>query len=152
MVRHLRAWPKLIATLTAGVGLSGIVGGWTYSIGPNGHSMNCSWPMMAVAVALVALSYPLATGREWARRVLVLAVPLIGAFFAFFHIIALFEYPGTYSHSTEEQSRLVSLYFLLQHVSSLLVLLSVVAFGILFLSHPDVRASFQRGPHDREHV
>jgi hypothetical protein len=146
MLRQLRSsWPKLIAALVAAIGVSGILTGWTFSFGPSGNSIGWFWPQMAVSVSLVILSYPLATGRDWARRVLMVAVVFIGVVFAFWHAVRLFDFPKSFSHSSEEQSRLIGLCLLLEDISALLVVLTVVVFGMLFLSHPDIIATFRRG-------
>src|SRR4051812_20969545 len=107
---------------------------------------------MAVGVFLLLLSYPLATGRNWARRALVAALVFIGLFSAFWHGVRLFEFPKSFSHSSAEQSRLVSICILLGDLSSLVGVLTVILFGVVFLSHPDVIGTFRSGASPSEKV
>jgi hypothetical protein len=97
---------------------------------------------MAIAASLLGLIYPLATGREWARRVLVCAVVFIGVIFPIGHILRLFD-PNTFDLSSE-RLKLISLSIVLDDLSSLILVFSLVVFGVVFLCHPDIIATFRR--------
>ena len=98
---------------------------------------------MAVSGILLAMSYPLATGREWARRVLLVGVVLIGSGLVLWEAVTAIPFKS-FSHLSPEQVEVVRVWTFLRDLSSFIVVLAVAVFGILFLSHRDVVTSFQR--------
>ena len=98
---------------------------------------------MLQSVMLLAASYPIATGREWARRLLVVAVILIGLRFVAWAGFLLFEPIGV-GHLSAAQAQPVKMEFFLDQLSLFLFLLTLLFFTVALLCHRDVVASFQR--------
>jgi len=136
-------WPKIIAAMVGGVGLSGIFSAWSPVFEPRlFSSVECDWRVLLGSAVLLVISYPLATGRDWARRVLLWAVSLIGVIILLWRGVLLL-FPMSYSDLSPEQVRVARLTAFLSNLSSFLFILSLLVFLALLLSHPHVVASFR---------
>jgi hypothetical protein len=143
MKPHAIPWPKIIATVIAGLGVSGVFSAWSTTWTAQRIWITCDWQVMAISAVLLAFSYPLARSREWARRVLLIAVVLIGASLTLWDAVKVVS-PMSFSDLTPEQIEVVRLWQRLQDLSSFFVVLAIALFVALFLSHQNVVASFQR--------
>ena len=136
----------MIATLVAGLGLSGVFGsaGVAYG-GADGRAswLTFDWYVIAVGIVFLLISYPLAKGREWARRILLVAVALVGACLLVYYAVRVVS-PVSFSDLTPEQIKVERLSLRLSDTSSLFLVAAVAVFGFCFLSHPDVVATFHR--------
>jgi hypothetical protein len=128
-----------------GWGLSGLFGAFGTTSG-SGTWISVDWHVLLVAALLLAATYPLATGREWARRTLLVAVATVGVAMVLwrgFSIVA----PMSFTDLTPEQVKVVRETIRLADISSLFLILTSFSFGIWFLSHPDVVTSFSPAHH-----
>ena len=140
---RVMSWPIIIAAFVGGVGVSGVFGSWALTTGPSGYWIACDWWGMVASALLIVMSYPLATGREWARRILLLAVVLVGLALvgsSGFRAVA----PMSFSDLSPEQVKVIGPWTRLGELSSFFIRLTLLIFGVLFLSHPDVVTSFRR--------
>ncbi|MEY2495694.1 MAG: hypothetical protein QOJ45_2186 [Verrucomicrobiota bacterium] len=149
-MRHpTRPWPKIVATLVAGLAMSGIFGSARLTFGGGGYPL-ASWiafdrhALLAAAVLLAAV-YPLATGRDWARRTLLIAVATVGVTMTVWYLIRIVS-PVSFSDLTPEQAAVSRRSMRFEDLSTLCWIAAFTFFGVSFLSHPDVVTSFTR-PH-----
>ena len=113
--------------------------------------MTWDWRVIAVSGVLLILSFFLATGREWARRTLLVVVVLVGAYFLLLygtHAVV----PISFGHVGAEDLPTARLSHHLEGFSSFFLALGVVAFAVLFLCHPDIVSSFRRNDRRTEKV
>jgi hypothetical protein len=89
------------------------------------------------------MSFPLAAGREWARRVLLVGVVITGAGLVLLDAAKVFS-PMSFSDLSPEQISVVRQWHRLDDLSSFFLDLAIVVFAVLFLSHRDVITSFRR--------
>jgi hypothetical protein len=141
MFDRFTSWPRIIATLVGGLGVSGVFSSWSLPFDhlPN-PSIECDWHVLIGSAALLVMSYPLATGRQWARRALLGAVSLIGVSIVLWRGVLLF--PKSYTDLSPEQIKVIRLASFLSDLSWFFFILTLVIFFILLLSHPSVVASF----------
>ena len=143
MKPHAIAWPKIIASVVAGLGFCGVFSAWQTVWSQQRTWITCDWQIMAISAVLLAMSFPLAAGREWARRVLLVAVVLIGAGLVLWDALKVVS-PMSFSDLSPEQIRVVRQWHRLDDLSSFFLVLGIAVFAALFLSHRDVITSFQR--------
>jgi hypothetical protein len=142
LFRGATPWPKIIAALVGGVGLSGLFSAWFPVFEPVlFFSVECDWRVLLGSAVLLAISYPLATGREWARRVLLWAVSLIGMIIVLWRGVLLL-FPMSYTDISPEQVKVAQLAAFLSDFSWFILIITLLSFFVLLLSHPDVVASF----------
>lgn len=141
MFYRVTSWPKIIATLVGGLGLSGVFSAWPVTLGPERTWISCDWLVMIVSVLLLALSYPLATRREWARRTLQIVVLLLGVIFVLWRGVQLF--PKSFTDLSPEQTEVLQLGTFLGDLSRFFLVLTLLIFFVLLLSHFDLVASFR---------
>jgi hypothetical protein len=141
MFARVTSWPKIIAALVGGVGVGGVFSAWSLRFDSPVPSIACDWRVVIASVALLVMSYPLATGREWARRMLLWAVSVIGISAVLWRGILLF--PKSYTDLSPEQIKVIRLGAFLGDLSWFFVILTLLIFFVLLLSHPDVVASFR---------
>jgi hypothetical protein len=145
MQHRTRSWPKILATFVAGLAMAGLfaTSGVTYagSAYPLNSSISFDWHVIALSALLLVMAYPLAAGREWARRFLLIAVVLVGTGLVGYYALRIIA-PMSFSDLTPEQIKVERLSMRLSDVSSLLLTASLAVFSFLFLSHPDIVASF----------
>jgi len=142
MRARLVSWPKIIAVVIGGWGLAGLFGAFGTTFSGSGTWISVDWRALLVAALLLAASYPLATGREWARRTLFVAVAAVGATMAVWYCVRIVS-PISFSDLTPEQVKVVRQSMRLEDISTLCLILSSFSFGLWFLSHPDVVATFK---------
>jgi hypothetical protein len=94
------------------------------------------------------MSYLLASDRDWARRISVVAVAGIGIVLGVQHAISAVG-PMHVTHVTPEQAEVFRLSGRLEELSAFISILGITTFGLLFLIHPDVVRTFRR--RSREH-
>ena len=126
----------------AGLGLSGVSSAWLLALDGADPYISCDWRVLVISILLFVFTYPLATGRDWARRVLLFAVAVIGTGLVLWRGLKVVA-PMSFGHFSPEQIKVVRLWTGLGDLSSFFVALSIVVFGVLFLSHQEVAASFQ---------
>ena len=141
MFDRVTSWPKIIAALVGGVGVSGVFSAWSLGFDSPVSSIACDWRVVIASAALLVMSYPLATGREWARRMLLWAVSVIGISAVLWRGILLF--PKSYTDLSPEQIKVIRLGAFLGDLSWFFLILTLLIFFVLLLSHPDVVASFR---------
>jgi hypothetical protein len=141
MFHRFTSWPKLIAAIVGGVGVSGVFSAWSLRFESPMPSITWDWRPMIASVALLVLSYLLATGREWARRTLVWTVSLIGMSIVLWRGILLF--PKSYTDLSPEQIGVIRLGTFLGDLSWFFLILTLLIFFVLLLCHADVVASFR---------
>ena len=115
------------------------------------RSITWDWRVIAVSGALLIMSFLLATGREWARRSLLVVVIFVGAYFLLLygtHAVG----PISFGHVRAEDLPTERLSHHLEGFSSFFLALGVVAFAVLFLCHPDIVSSFRRNDRRTEKV
>src|SRR5262245_47627805 len=78
MSYRITSWPKILAVLVGGIGVSGIFSALMLSSTVERTWITCDWRVIVASALLLIISFLLATGREWARRILLFAVVLIG--------------------------------------------------------------------------
>ena len=137
-----KSWPRIIAALVGGVGLSGVFSAWSLVFDSPCPSILFDRPKMIGSAVLLVMSYPLATGREWARRVLLWTVSLIGGSYALWRGVNVF--PKSFTDLSPEQIKVIRIWTSLGDLSWFVLVLTLLIFVILLLSHPDVVASFQK--------
>jgi len=144
-----RPWPKIVATLVTGLAVSVIFGSARLTYGGSGYPL-ASWiafdrhALLAAAVLLAAV-YPIATGRDWARRTLLIAVATVGVTMTVWYLIRIAS-PVSFSDLTPEQASVSRRSMRFEDLSTLCWIAALTFFGVSFLSHPDVATSFTR-PH-----
>jgi hypothetical protein len=141
----MKSWPKIIALVVGGIGVSGVFSAWPVTFSAERTWIACDWRVMAVSAVLLIMSYPLATGREWARRILLVAIILIGVSLVLwggFKVVA----GASFTDLSPEQITVVRLSMRIADFSSFFFVFTLLVFGVLFLCHPDVVATFQRRP------
>ncbi|MBA2271714.1 MAG: hypothetical protein H0W20_14145 [Chthoniobacterales bacterium] len=121
------------------------------SFGGQRPSITYDWRVIAVSGALLIMSFLLATGREWTRRILLIGVILVGAFLLFRYGIQAIG-PISFTDLSPDQMPTVRLWTRLGEFSSFFLVLALSVFAVLFLCHPDVVASFRSGVPPREKV
>lgn len=142
LFRGVTPWSKIIAALVGGVGLSGVFSAWSPVFEPQlFSSVECDWHVLIGSAILLVISYPLATGREWARRTLLWAVSLIGISIVLWRGVLLF--PKSYTDLSPEQIKVAQLAGFLSGLSWFFLILILLVFFVLLLSHPNVVASFK---------
>jgi len=144
-MRDRVSWPKIIAAFVAGFGVSAFFSSWTLTFGGGGTRIGCEWRAMVICALLLLMSYPLATGREWARRLLLFAVVVVGVGFVVYYAFRVVS-PMGFTDLSAEQIKVVRLWTRLTDLSSFFVAATLFIFGAYFLSHKDVVASFSRAP------
>jgi hypothetical protein len=144
MFDRVKSWPRIIAAIVGGVGVSGVVSAWSLEYDSRVYTIAFDWHVMVVSAAVLVMSYLLATGREWARRMLLLAVSLIGVGIVLWRGIHLF--PKSYTDLSPEEMKVVRLGDFLWNLPLFLLILTLLIFVVLLLSHPDVVASFRGRP------
>lgn len=142
MFDRIASWPRIIAALVGGIGLSGVCGAWSLEYNSPVYSIGFDWHVMVASAAILVMSYLLATGREWARRMLLWAVSLIGGSIVLWRGVQLF--PKSYTDLSPEEIKVVRLGDFLFDLSLFFLILTLLIFFVLLLSHPDVVASFRR--------
>jgi hypothetical protein len=146
MLRHVPSWPKIIAMFVAGLGVAGVLGAQSVNYAGSSYPLRnwiaFDWRIVAISILLLLVSYPLARGRDWARRVTRAAVAVVGLSLVIYYLARLVS-PVSFSDLTPEQIKVVRLSMRLEDASTLFVVLISLVFGVSFLSHPDVVASFQ---------
>ncbi len=85
MFDRVRSWPKIAAIVVAGYGLGITCSAWPVTWDLRATWMTCDWSAIAASAVLFIMSYLLATGRDWARRVLLVGVILYGLFLMIIH-------------------------------------------------------------------
>jgi hypothetical protein len=143
MRARLVSWPKIIAVVVGGWGLAGVFGAFGTTFFGSGTWISVDWRALSVAALLLAASYPLATGREWARHTLFVAVATVGATMAVWYCVRIVS-PMSFSDLTPEQVKVVRQSMRLEDISTLCLILSSFSFGLCFLRHPDVVTTFKR--------
>jgi hypothetical protein len=141
MFDRFTSWPRIIAALVGGVGISGVFSAWSLAFDSPLPSILFDWHVMIASATLLVMSYLLATGREWARRVLLWAVSLIGGSYALWRGVQLF--PKSFTDLSPEQIKVVRLWTFLGDLSWFFLILTLLIFVVLLLSHPDVVAMFR---------
>jgi|GEM_PF-5216827 len=142
MFDRIASWPRIIAALVGGIGLSGVFAAWPLDSEWPHFSILFDWQAMMASATLLVLSYLLATGREWARRVLLWTVSLIGGSIVLWRGVQLF--PKSYTDLSPEQIRVMRISSFLRDLSWFFFVLTLLIFIVLILSHPDIVASFRR--------
>ena len=138
------SWPKIVAILVGGLGLSGLFSAWSPSFSGQHPKIIFDWRIVAISAALLLLSYLLASGREWARRILLLAVILFGAFLLLRYGMQTFA-TRSFTDLSPDEVPTIRLWTRLGDFSWFLAVLAFFAFLVFFLCHPNVVASFRRG-------
>jgi hypothetical protein len=141
MLHRVTSWPGIIGLLVGGVGLSSISSAWPVIWSQEGVHIGCDWTSFIVGVALLVMSYLLASGYEWARRILLAGIVLGGGAYLVFHGIRLVS-PVSVSDLPPGPAHVAALSGRLWELSWFLLVLSAVVFFVLFLSHRDIVASF----------
>lgn len=142
MFDRVTSWPRIIAALVGGVGVSGVFSSWSLVVDLPVPPILFDWRVMLASATLLVMSYLLATGREWARRVLLWAVSLIGGSYALWRGVLL--YPKSYTDLSPEQIKTLRLAGFLSDLSWFFFVLTLLIFFVLLLSHPSVVVSFGR--------
>jgi hypothetical protein len=143
MFDRFKSWPRIIAALVGGIGLSGVFVAWGLEWNSPLPSISFDWQTMIASATLLVMSYFLATGREWARRVLLWVVSLIGGIYALWRGVQAFP-KSSFTDLSPEQIKVVGLWTFLRDLSWFFFILTLLIFIVLILSHPDVVASFRR--------
>lgn len=141
MFDRVTSWPRIIAALVGGVGVSGVFSAWSLRFVSPVPSITWDWHTMIGFLALLVMSYPLATGREWARRMLLWAISFIGMSVLLWRGVLLF--PQSYTDVSPEQIEVIRLGTFLGNLVWFFLILTLLIFFVLLLSHPDVVASFR---------
>ena len=147
-MRHLtQSWPKIVATVVAGLGVSCVFASARLNYGGSGYPLaswiSFDWHALVAAAVLLAAAYPLATGRDWARRMLLIAVAVVGATVVVWYVIRIVS-PVSFSDLTPEQAAVSRRSMRFEDLSTLCWIAALTFFGVSFLSHPDVVTSFTR--------
>ena len=142
MLHRVTSWPRIIALLIGGVGLGSISSAWPVIWSQEGVHIGCDWTSLLIGAALLVMSYLLASGYEWARRILLGAIVLGGVGYLISRGIRLVS-PTSFSDLSPEQIKVVGLSGRLKDFSWFIVSLSAVAFFVLLLCHRNVVESFR---------
>jgi asparagine N-glycosylation enzyme membrane subunit Stt3 len=151
MLQHITSWPKIIGLFVGGVGFSSMCSAWPVIWSREGIHIGCDWTSLVVGVALLVMSYLLALGYEWARRILLAVIVLGGSVYLVFHGIRLVG-PVSISDLPPDQAQVVRLAGRIEELGWFLLVLTAVAFFLLFLSHRDVVAGFRARSRPRPKV
>ncbi len=122
--------------------MSGVFAAWPLDSEWPLFSILFDWQTMIASATLLVLSYLLATGREWAGRVLLWTLSLIGGSIVLWRGVQLF--PISYTDLSPEQIRVMRISSFLRDLSWFFFILTLLIFIVPLLSHPDVVASFRR--------
>lgn len=143
MFYRVTSWPKIIAAFVGGIGLGGMCSAWELtSSGSTRALITCNWWVIVASALLLILSYPLAIGCEWARRTLLLAGAVIGVSLVEHYFVGAIS-PIHYTDLSPEEAKVVQLWDHLGSLSLCFLILSLLVFGVLLLSHPDIVKSFR---------
>src|SRR4030088_2497022 len=108
MLHRVTSWPRIIGLLVGDLGLSSISSAWPIMWSQKGVHIGCDWTSLVIGVALLITSYLLASGYEWARRILLGVIVLGGAGYLVFHGIRLVS-PVSVSDLPPEQVHVAGL-------------------------------------------
>jgi len=149
---RVSSWPKLIGALVAGVGLGGMLSASELMFDTHGLWSSPDYRDWATLIGyglLLILSYPLARGHNWARRLLLSVAILSGAVLLALLGRVLFA-PGAVTHLSPEEAKPIIRVLRFQELSVFGMLFSVSAFAILLLGHRDVVEAFGQRASRRE--
>ncbi len=138
----------MIALLVGGFGLTALFAAWPMSEREQDVRIVCDWTNSIIGVALVALSCLIATGRNWARYIVIVLVVLVGGFYTLGGGLRIVM-PPSVADASPQQAKVIGLSGWLYDLSWFTFTLTVFVFAMLLLCHPDVVASF-RGRSRRE--
>lgn len=144
MWHSVLSWPKLLGALAAGVGLSGMLSESELFIDTHGLWSSPDYHGWAALIGyglLLILSYPLAVGRNWARRLLLFVVACSGAVLLAQQGRFLFA-EGAVTHLSPEQAKPIIRMLWFKELSVFVLLFTVSAFAVLLLCHRDVVEAF----------
>ena len=142
MFARVRSWPKITAIVVAGYGLGIMCSAWQMTWDLRATWMTCDWSAIVASAVLFIMSYLLGTGRDWARRLLLVGVILYGLFLLIIHGGSAFG-PISISDISPAQADIARPRARLRELSSLFFDLSPFVFAVMFLCHSDVVASFR---------
>lgn len=152
-MRTFTSWPKILGALVGGLGLSVVFSAWM--LGPGAEHrlsrITCDWWGLIVAGLLLIMSYLLAAGWDWARRILLVTVIVLGVYFLLRHGIGVIG-PTYFTDVPPDEIPTVQFWTRLNELSSFFMALALVLFGMCFLTHPDVVDSFRRRARSSEKV
>ena len=140
---YITSWPKLIGGAVAGLGLFALLG-FAPVVHIYFHALDPSdFAYPSVGVLFLILSYPLARGHEWARRVLLVTTILIGTY-CFLRGSSSLVRPHNFSGGGDFSAPWPAVENFIVELGRSLLLLTLALFAVGVLCQRDVVSAFRK--------
>jgi len=126
MSAHVTSWPKILALLVFGLGISVLFSSFLVRYIERIPELTPDWSAIAVSGFLLLMGCLLLTGRDWTRRILLFVVIVVGVMRIVFEAVGAVA-PIHFSDISPDRAHVFSLETRLRYMSSFFLLLAYLS-------------------------